>query len=40
MPTITQVQPTTNEVLSNGVIGYKNSSFQLQDKVFPVIDVN
>jgi hypothetical protein len=40
MATIAQIQPTTNEVLSNGVIGYRNPAFQLQEVAFPVVGVN
>lgn len=38
-PTMAQVQPTTNAVLSNGVIGYRNPEFRLQKDVFPMTSV-
>lgn len=39
-PTMAQIQPTTNEVLSNGVIGYNNPAFMLQKDVFPITQVS
>jgi len=34
---IGSVQPTTDNVLSNAVIGYRNQAYQLQNTVFPII---
>ena len=34
------VQPTTDNVLSNAVIGYRNQAYQLQTSVFPIISTS
>jgi len=36
----TTVQPTTDNVLSNSVIGYRNQAYQLQGKVLPLVSTS